>query len=253
MASPRCADLRGRAALVTGGSRGIGRAIALALAREGANVAITYRADDAAAGETASAIAALGRCPLALRADARVNGTAERVVAAAEQHFSRLDIVVNNAGVARDHVSWKMPDEAWDEVLKVDLTASFRFIRAAIPLMRQYGWGRIVCIASINGLRGKFGQSNYAAAKAGLIGLTKSVAKEVGAFGITANVVAPGLIETDPVARAPEDVRRKAIAESALGRLGTPEDVAEAVAFLASDQARHITGVVLTVDGGQHM
>ena len=244
-------DLDGQVAIVTGGSRGIGRAIAIDLARGGANVAFTFREDAAGARATSSAISEAGRCPLALRADGRVPGAAERVVAAAEQHFGRLDILVNNAGIARDHVVWKMPDEAWDEVLETDLTACFRFVRAAIPLMRLGGGGRIVSISSINALRGKFGQSNYAAAKAGLIGFTKSVAREVGAFGITANVVAPGLIETEMAAALPSAVRERAVAETAVGRLGSPEDVANAVRFLVSPAARHITGVVLPVDGGQ--
>lgn len=253
MASPSFAELDGRVALVTGGSRGIGRAIALDLAAHGANVVFTFRSDAAAARETASAIAALGRCQIALRADGTTPGAAERVVGAAKQHFGRLDVLVNNAGVNRDHVVWKMPDEAWEEVLAADLTAAFRYIRAAVPLLRAGGGGRIVSVASINALRGKFGQANYAAAKGGLIALTKTVAREVGAFGITVNAVAPGLIETEMVTRAPARVRERALAETVVGRIGSPEDVAAAVTFLAGDRARHVTGVVLPVDGGQSM
>ena len=245
--------LAGRVALVTGGSRGIGQAIAVELACAGADVVFTFRGDAEGARRTSAAIAATGRCPLALRADGRVAGSAERVVAAADQHFGRLDVLVNNAGVARDHVVWKMPDEAWEEVIETDLTACFRFVRAAVPLMRAAGGGRIVSISSINALRGKFGQSNYAAAKAGLIGLSKSVAREVGAFGITVNVVTPGLIATELVAAAPEEVRARALGEIVLGRLGEPEDVAALVTFLASDRARHITGAVIPVDGGQYL
>lgn len=245
--------LVGRVAVVTGGSRGIGQAIAIDLARAGANVVFTFRADAEGARRTTAAIAAAGRCPLALRADSRVKGTAERVVAAAEQHFGRLDVLVNNAGIARDHVVWKMPDEAWDEVLETDLTACFRFVRAAIPLMRVVGGGRIVSISSINAQRGKFGQANYTASKAGIIGFSKTVAREVGHFGITVNVVTPGLIATDLVAAAPEEVRTRALGEIVLGRLGEPEDVAALVTFLASDRARHITGAVIPVDGGQYL
>lgn len=244
--------LVGRVAIVTGGSRGIGQAIAIDLARAGANVVFTFRDDAEGARRTTAAIAAAGRCPLALRADGRVSGTAERVVAAAEQHFGRLDVLVNNAGVARDHVVWKMPDEAWEEVMETNLTACFRFVRAAIPLMRA-GGGRIVNISSINAQRGKFGQANYTASKAGLIGFSKTVAREVGSFGITVNVVTPGLIATDLVAAAPEDVRTRALGEIVLGRLGEPEDVAALVTFLASDRARHITGAVIPVDGGQYL
>ncbi len=167
--------------------------------------------------------------------------------------FGRLDILVNNAGSNRDSVVWKMTDQAWDEVLDADLGAAFRFTRAAIPIFREAGVGRIVNISSINGMRGKFGQSNYAAAKAGLIGFTKSIARELGGFNITANVVAPGLIDTDMVKGMPEEAKQKSLSEIVLGRLGTPEDVAAAVTFLASPQARHITGVVLQVDGGQYL
>ncbi len=244
-------ELAGRVAIVTGGSRGIGQAIVAELARRGADIVFTYRQDDEGARATIAVVEAAERLAVAQRIDVRDPVAATHVVDACRDLFGRLDILVNNAGVARDAVVWKMTDDAWSEVLETDLTAAFRFIRAAIPLLRAGGGGRIVSISSINALRGKFGQSNYAAAKAGLIGLTKSVAREVGAFGITANVVAPGLIETAMAARLPEDVRQRAIGEAALGRLGTPEDVAAAVAFLAGPGARHITGVVLQVDGGQ--
>jgi 3-oxoacyl-[acyl-carrier protein] reductase len=178
---------------------------------------------------------------------------ASRMVHAAVEQFGRLDILVNNAGINRDAVVWKMTDEEWDEVLDVSLTGQFNTIRAAAPIFRRQGSGRIVNIASINGLRGKFGQANYAAAKAGIIALTKSVARELGASGVTCNAVAPGLIETEMTRRLPADVRQKALDEIVLGRIGTPEDVAAVVAFLCSDKARHMTGEVIKVDGGQYI
>ena len=160
---------------------------------------------------------------------------------------------MNNAGIARDHVVWKMTDDDWIDVVDADLTSCMRYIRSAVPLMRERGGGRIISISSINGVRGKFGQSNYAAAKAGIVGLSKSVAKEVGRYGITVNVVTPGMIGTKLVAALPEDIRDKALAETVLGRLGEPEDVAALVTFLATDEARHITGAVIPVDGGQSL
>jgi len=244
-------DLAGAVALVTGGSRGIGRAIAVDLAEHGAEVVFTFRSDMDGAAETMRAIEASGRCAVALRADGTDRAAAGRAVMETVARFGRLDILVNNAGINRDAVVWKMDDDAWDSVIDADLGAAFRFTRAVVPVMRDAGGGRIVNIASINGLRGKFGQSNYAAAKGGLIAFTKSVAREVAAFGITANAVAPGLIETDMVAAMPEKARAASIAETLVGRLGLPEDVAAAVTFFASDRARHITGAVLQVDGGQ--
>jgi 3-oxoacyl-[acyl-carrier protein] reductase len=245
--------LAGRVALVTGGSRGIGRAIAIDLARCGADVVFTFRSDTDGAALTMRAVEATGRCAIALRADGTDRAAAGRAVMETVARFGHLDILVNNAGINRDAVVWKMDDDAWDEVIDADLGAAFRFTRAAVPAMREAGGGRIVNIASINGLRGKFGQSNYAAAKGGLIAFTKSVAREVAAFGITANAVAPGLIETDMVAAMPEQARAASVAETVVGRLGLPEDVAAAVTFLASDRARHITGTVLQVDGGQRI
>ncbi len=246
-------DLAGRVALVTGGSRGIGRAIAIDLARSGAEIVFTFRSDSGGAAATVRAVEAAGRCAIALRADGTDRGAAGRTVMDTIARFGRLDILVNNAGINRDAVVWKMADDAWDEVIDADLGAAFRFTRAAVPAMRESGGGSIVNIASINGLRGKFGQSNYAAAKGGLIAFTKSVAREVAAFGITANAVAPGLIETDMVAAMPERARAASVAETVVGHLGRPEDVAAAVVFLTSPSARHITGIVLQVDGGQRL
>ncbi len=244
-------ELEGRVAIVTGGSRGIGQAIVAELAARGADVVFTYRSDDDGARETIASVDVVGRRAAAQRVDMRERDAAAHVVQATTDLFGRVDVVVNNAGVNRDSVVWKMTDEAWAEVIETDLTAAFRLMRAAIPLMRAAGWGRIVSIASINALRGKFGQSNYAAAKAGLIGLTKSVAREVGSFGITANVIAPGLIDTAMARAMPEEARARSIAETVVGRLGSAEDIAQAVAFLASPSASHITGTVLSVDGGQ--
>jgi 3-oxoacyl-[acyl-carrier protein] reductase len=246
-------ELDGCVALVTGGSRGIGRAVCVDLAAAGAHIAFTYRVDEGGACDTLRAIEATGRSGIGLRADGADPPAAAEAVAQVMARFGRLDILVNNAGVNRDGVVWKLTDEAWDEVIETDLAAAFRFTRAALPHMRGRGAGRIVNVSSINGLRGKFGQSNYAAAKAGLIGFTKSVAREVGSFGVTANVVAPGLIETAMLEMMPEEARAKSLAETVVGRLGTPEDVAAAVTFLASQRARHITGVVLQVDGGQRL
>jgi 3-oxoacyl-[acyl-carrier protein] reductase len=246
-------ELDGWVALVTGGSRGIGRAISVDLAKRGADVAFTYRTDHDGAKITAKQIEATGRCALALKADGRDPVAPGKAVMDVVGRFGRIDILVNNAGLNKDGVVWKLSDDAWNEVVDADLGAAFRYTRAVIPIFREAGVGRIVNISSINGLRGKFGQSNYAAAKAGLIGFTKSIARELGGFNVTANVVAPGLIETDMVRAMPEEARQKSLSEIVLGKLGTPEDVAAAVSFLAGPGAGHITGVVLQVDGGQYL
>ncbi|HAF09620.1 MAG TPA: beta-ketoacyl-ACP reductase [Chloroflexi bacterium] len=245
--------LAGKVALVTGGSRGIGRAIALDLARHGADVAFTFAKDEAAAASVSREADAADQRAVALRADGRSDGDVRLAVAAAVDRFGALDILVNNAGITHDRVIWKMTDAEWNDVLDADLTACFRYMRAAIPIFRERGGGRIVSISSINAQRGKFGQANYTASKAGIIGLSKTVAREVGQYGITVNVITPGLIATQLVAAAPEEVRTKALAEIVLGRLGAPEDVAALVTFLASDRARHITGAVIPVDGGQYL
>jgi len=242
-----------RAAVVTGASRGIGRAIAIELARSGADVVLADWSEETDAADTRAGIAAAGRRAVFVQGSVANAADAARMVRAAVDSFGRLDILVNNAGINRDAVVWKMTDEQWDEVLDVSLKGQFNTIRAAAPIFRQQGSGRIVNIASINGLRGKFGQANYAAAKAGIIALTKSVARELGRSGVTCNAVAPGLIETEMTRQMPEDVRQKALDEIVLGRIGTPEDVAAVVAFLCSDKARHITGEVIKVDGGQYI
>jgi len=246
-------ELAGQTAVITGGGRGIGAAVARALAGEGCHVALVDAGAFAEARAVADAIRASGGRAIALEADVSDVGAAERCVAAALQEFGRVDILVANAGVARDAVVWKMTEAQWDEVLDVNLKGCFAYCRAIAPALRAQKHGRIVTIASINGLRGKFGQANYAASKAGVIALTKTLARELGSAGVTANCVAPGLVRTEMTASLPAEVVENAKRESALGRVAEPEDVAQAVAFLCSARARHITGTVMKVDGGQYI
>ena len=239
-------------ALVTGGSRGIGRAIVMELARAGAKVAFTWWADDGAP-EVVREAEALGAEVVAIEADVADFGQAQDVVRQVEAALGPLSFLVNNAGTTRDGVVWKMDEAAWDAVLDVNLKGCFNYLRAVSTGMRERRHGRIVNIASINGMRGKFGQANYAASKAGVIGLTKSVARELGPSNINVNAVAPGLIETRMARELPEEVRERARQETVLGRLGTPEDVAGVVRFLCSRASRHITGECIKIDGGQYL
>jgi len=247
--------LEGKNAIVTGGSQGIGAAASLELAREGANVCLTYRKHDTEAKEYADEIREMGRKALAIKCDISSFAEAESVVKKAVDEFEGLDILVNNAGMNWDGVSWKMSEEQWDRVIEVNLKGYFNFTRQVAPIFKNQKYGKIINITSINGLRGKFGQSNYSASKAGIIGFTKAVAKELGAFSVNVNAVAPGLIETTMLKES--DSRDKiidmAMNEIVLKRVGQPEDLANVVAFLASDKARHVTGEVIKVDGGQYI
>jgi 3-oxoacyl-[acyl-carrier protein] reductase len=247
--------LKGKNAIITGGSQGIGAAIALELAREGANVCLTYRKHEAEGQKFADEIRAMGREALAVKCDIASFSEAESVVNAALAEFGDLHILVNNAGMNWDGVSWKMSEEQWDRVLEVNLKGYFNFTRHVAPLLKGQKYGKIINITSINGMRGKFGQSNYSASKAGIIGYTKAVAKELGAFGVNVNAVAPGLIETAMLqqAEARDKIIDLAMGEIVLKRVGQPEDLANVVAFLASDKARHVTGEVIKVDGGQYI
>ena len=238
-------DLDGKTALVTGGGKGIGRAISQALGAKGAKVIVNYRADAAAAAETVASI------PGALSHQADVSEPAQ--VEAMFKAIGKVDVLVNNAGLVRDKLLLQMSPPDWEDVIRTDLLSVFATTQLAVRSMMRSRWGRIVNISSIVGITGNAGQSNYAAAKAGLIGFTKSVARELGAFTITANVVAPGLIETDMVKAMPDEAKAKSLAEIVLGKLGEPEDVAAAVTILAGPSAKHITGVVLQVDGGQYL
>ncbi len=247
--------LEGKSAIVTGGSQGIGAATALELAREGANVCLTYRRHEEEAQSFAREIREMGRGALALKCDISIFAEVEQVVKQAVEAFGRIDILVNNAGMNWDSVSWKMSEEQWDRVLEVNLKGYFNFTRHVAPLLKEQKYGKIINITSINGLRGKFGQSNYSASKAGIIGYTKAVARELGAFNVNVNAVAPGLIETAMLRESSmrDKVTQMALAEIVLKRLGQPEDLANLIAFLASDKARHITGEVIKVDGGQYI
>lgn len=242
--------LRGKVALVTGTASGIGAAIAIELADDGADVALF---DQASSSGVAAKVKSLGRRAVEIQGDVRDSASASESVRRVVADLGRLDILVTSAGITADGVIWKMTDEQWDAVIDVNLKGTFNFVRAAATAMREQKAGRIVCITSINGMRGKFGQSNYSASKAGVIGLVKSAAKELGRSGITVNAVAPGMILTEMMAGLPEEVKLKAIDETAIGRLGKPEDVAHLVSFLASDFAGHITGEVIKVDGGQYV
>jgi 3-oxoacyl-[acyl-carrier protein] reductase len=242
--------LAGRVALVTGASRGIGRACAMALGDAGADVAVAYSASSKAAEEVATALRDLGRRALTVGADLADPAAAPTLVERTLAELGTIDIVVNNAGIARDNLAVRLSDEEWDEVIAVDLSAAFRICRAALrPMLRRRN-GRIINIASVAGVVGNPGQANYSAAKAGLIGLTKSICREVGSRGITVNAVAPGFIATDMTAGLAADLLETATAMVPLRRLGTPEEVASAVLFLALPEAGYITGHVLHVDGG---
>jgi 3-oxoacyl-[acyl-carrier protein] reductase len=243
-------DFSDKVAVVTGGSRGIGRAIALRLAAGGATVVVNYRGNQAAAEEVVEKIKADGGEAIAVQADVSLFDEADALFTAAKKAFGRVDILVNNAGTTRDTLIMRMSEEDWDVVIDTNLKGAFNCIKAVSRQMMRQRYGRIVNITSVAGLAGNAGQANYASAKAGLIGLTKTVAKELGSRGITCNAVAPGLVPTDLTASLPEEFVRVAVDRTPLGRTGTPEDMAAAVAYLASDEARFVTGQVLAVDGG---
>ncbi len=245
--------LQDKTAIVTGGSLGIGAAIALDLAANGADVAINYRKHADEAEAIAVKIREMGRKALVVQADVASFDDAQAMIAKVNEEWGKVDILVCNAGVNRDGVIWKMAEESWDTVMNINLKGYFNYIRAVAPLMRDQKYGRIVCLTSINGMRGKFGQANYAASKAGIIGLVKTVAKELGNKGVTVNAVAPGLILTDMMDAMPEEAKQVSLNETVVKRLGDPQDVANVVTFFSSDLSRHVTGEVIKVDGGQYI
>ena len=249
---PQTENLR-RTALVTGGAKGIGRAVCLALAEKGMDIAVNYAGSAAAAEETAAACRALGVRAVTLQADVRRPENCQKLVEDTVAALGRVDVLVNNAGITADTLMLRMTEADFDNVLATNLKGAFFCTKAASRYMMRQRYGRIVSISSVVGLHGNAGQTNYAAAKAGLIGLTKSVAKEYAARQITANVVAPGFIDTDMTAAMPESARAVAAASIPAGKVGDAKDVAAAVAFLAGEQAGYVTGQVLCVDGGMGM
>ena len=244
-------DLSGRAALVTGASRGLGRAIAVAFARQGADVAVNYRENAAAAEEVVGEITALGRTGIAVQgstADGRE--ACEAIAKAALDAFGKVDILVNNAGITRDDLIIRMDEEEWNAVIDTNLSGPFWMTRAVARPMMRARHGRIINMSSVAGRIGNAGQANYVAAKAGLIGLTKTTARELASRGITCNAIAPGLIETDILVGMPEAATQAILQITAMGEIGKVEDVAAAAVYFASDEARFVTGQVLGVDGG---
>jgi len=244
--------LAAKTAIVTGSSRGIGRAVALLLAAQGAKVVLAGRSAPPLE-EVARTIAAQGGEALPVTCDVTVEADVERLVETALAHFGRVDILVNNAGITRDVLLARMSEADWDAVLETNLKGVFRCTKAVLRPMLKQRYGRIVSISSVVGLRGNVGQANYAAAKAALHGFTKSVAREVASRGITVNLVVPGYIDTDMTAALDARVKERILAEIPMGRMGRPEDVAHAVAFLAGDEAGYITGQRIVVDGGMVM
>jgi len=237
-------------ALVTGGSRGIGRAVAVELAGRGNRVAINYAGNDDAAAEVLEVIMSTGKEAMTIKADVSDPGDVDRLFAEVNHRLGPVDILINNAGIARDRLVLRMATADWDEVINTNLRSVYLCSKAALRPMVRAKWGRIINISSVAGIAGNAGQANYAASKAGIIGFTKSVAKEVGSRGITVNAVAPGFIDTDMTNDLSDDVRQAASATIAVGRFGFPREVASAVGYLASDDAAYVTGQVLVVDGG---
>jgi 3-oxoacyl-(acyl-carrier-protein) reductase len=247
-----------RVALITGASRGIGAAIAVRLARDGCDVAINWiredeRDNEAEAEAVAEQARALEAEAICVEADITDRDAVEAMVAEVEDRLGPIDVLVNNAGITRDRTLRKLPPEDWDRVIEVNLTGAFNCSRAVVEGMSERGWGRVISLSSVVALMGNFGQANYAAAKAGLLGLTKSLAREIARKGVTVNAVAPGFIVTEMTAGIPADVAEQIVAQIPVGEMGEPIDVANAVAFLASDEARYVTGHVLSVNGGLRM
>jgi acetoacetyl-CoA reductase/3-oxoacyl-[acyl-carrier protein] reductase len=246
------ARLEGKTALVTGGSRGIGRAIVIELAREGARVALNYQSSDEKAQAVASEVAALGGAAMLLKANVGVSQESRAMVKKVAEEFGRLDILVNNAGITRDCSLKKMTDEQWDEVINTNLNGYFYCTSAAIPIMSEQKYGRIINISSMNGQIAAFGQANYSASKGGIIAFTKTAALELARSGITVNTVAPGFTETDMFAEVPEKIQEQIKGRIPLGRFATPQEIAEAVVFLAAG-GDYITGQQINVNGGAFM
>ena len=245
--------MEGRVALVTGGGRGIGRAIAVRLAKGGAKVAISYRANDEAAGETAKLVREAGaECEL-FKGDVASSEDVAALFKGVTEAFGPVEILVNNAGTTRDNIMLRMKDAEFDDVMQTNLKGTYLCTRAVLRGMVRARWGRIVNISSVVGLLGNAGQANYAASKAGIIGLTKSVAREVANRGITANAVAPGYVETELTGGLSEEIKGRILGQVPVGRFGEPEEIAEVVAFLAGDGAAYVTGQTIAVDGGMVM
>ena len=245
--------LQGKVALITGSSRGIGEVIARRLATEGIRVAINYRTSEDAANRVVQSIIGSGGEAFAVGADVSQEQEARSLLERVLEQWQQLDILVNNAGITRDRLLMRMTSDEWDEVLNVNLRGAYLCVKFALPHMVRQRHGRIINISSVVGLAGNAGQANYAASKAGLIGFTKAIAREIASRNITVNALAPGYITTEMVEKLPEEVKKQILARIPLGRFGEPEDVAETVTFLCSDEAGYITGQVITIDGGLTM
>ncbi len=246
-------SLQGKVAVVTGASRGIGKAIAIELGKRGAKVVVNYAKSAEGANEAVEAIKASGSEAVAMQADVTDSKAATALIKTAVETYGRIDILVNNAGTTRDQVIMMMPEEDWDTVITTNLKSTFNCSKAAVKSMMRQRYGRIINISSVSGVLGNAGQTNYSASKAGLIGFTRALAREVAPRNITVNAIAPGFIPTDLTANVPETLKAESLKAIPLGRWGTVDEIAYAVAFLASDEAAYITGQTLNVDGGMAM
>jgi 3-oxoacyl-[acyl-carrier protein] reductase len=246
-------DNRKRIALITAGSRGLGEEIVRQLAADGCDIAFTYLKDDAAAKKVSREIESTGCRCLVFRADVADFSLAQSIVGQINDELGGIDVLVCNAGAARSNAVWKMSENDWDGAIDISLKGAFNYIRAVAPLYMTQMHGKVICIGSINGLRGRVGTLSYNVAKAGLLGLVKTVAAELGRFNVNVNLVSPGYIETPSQATTPELIRDLVLKECAIKRLGTPADIAPIVVFLASEAARHVTGQIIKVDAGQYL